>query len=442
MADNLARFGRDASPPASARAMSTTFVREEGLARLAAQATVPVRAVWRSRFRSYGLLCAAVLLFTCCLLFSFQRVKQHHAIELMITDAVPWRVSRAEFELERLRHALDAYALGLEAVDHDDLLQRYDVFMSAIPPLLYNAEIADAGERASVVNVPRLIDGLERIEPEILGLSRGDRAAHQQLSYRLGNLAPPLHHVASEIRASLRERAAGRSALRLNLYLEQTVYLFGILASGGFLISLLFREIRKIRRLLDESSAARIRVEHLAHHDPLTDVPNRWLLNDRLEQALRRAGRDGELVALLYVDLDHFKDINDTLGHIAGDQLLIALAWRLRSCLRESDTLARIGGDEFAIVQTGVMDTDGAVRLSRRLLRTIRPPVMLGARPVRISVSIGIGIYPLHGSTARELHQAADVALYRAKSAGRAAFRMYEQPGEGADRILLHAAAG
>jgi hypothetical protein len=117
--------------------MSTIFMRDEVLARLAAQATVPVRAVWRSRFRSYGLLCAAVLLFACCLLFSFQRVKQHHAIELMITEAVPWRVSRAEFELERLQRALDAYVLGLEAVDHDDLVQRYDVLLSTIPLLLH-----------------------------------------------------------------------------------------------------------------------------------------------------------------------------------------------------------------------------------------------------------------------------------------------------------------
>jgi diguanylate cyclase (GGDEF)-like protein len=421
--------------------MSTIFMRDETLARLAAQATVPVRAVWRSRFRSYGLLCAAVLLFACCLLFSFQRVKQHHAIELMITEAVPWRVSRAEFELERLQRALDAYVLGLEAVDHDDLLQRYDVFVSTIPLLLHNAEIAAAGDRVGTAEPANLMNMLEQIEPEILKLQRGDREAHQQLSYRLGNIAPPLQHLTAELRESLRELSAQRSALRLNLYVEQTVYLLGVLVSGGFLIGLLFREIRKTRRLLAESSAARVRIEHLAHHDPLTDVPNRWLFNDRLEQALRRAARAGELVALLCVDLDHFKQINDTLGHIAGDQLLIAVASRLRVCLREADTLARIGGDEFAIVQTGVADMNSAIRLSQRLLKTLRPPIMVGPRPVRISVSIGIGIYPWHGDTASELHQAADTALYRAKRAGRAAFCVYDQPTERAGPIPLHAAA-
>jgi diguanylate cyclase (GGDEF)-like protein len=422
--------------------MSTVFPRDDGLARLAVQATIPVRAVWQSRFRSYRLLCAAVLLFSCCLLFSFQRVKQSQAIELMITNALPWQVSSAEFELERLRHALDAYVLGHEAFDHADLLQRYDVLLSTIPPLLHNAETAAVGERIDGIDLSDLMGILGQIEPMILGLDREDGSAHRELSYRLADLAPPLRHLATEVRASLRERADQRSALRLNLYVEQTVYLLGMLASGGLLITLLIREIRRTRRLLAESSAARIRVEHLAHHDPLTDVPNRWLFNDRLEQALRRAGRDRELVALLYVDLDRFKAINDTFGHIAGDQLLVTLASRLRSCLREADTLARIGGDEFAIVQTGVTEPSNAVRLSHRLLRSVRPPIMLGARPVRISVSIGIGLYPLHGSTASELHQAADVALYRAKSAGRATFRIYEQPGDCAAAIVLPAAAG
>jgi diguanylate cyclase (GGDEF)-like protein len=422
--------------------MSTVFLGDDGLARLAAQATIPVRAVWQSRFRSYGLLCAAVLLFSCCLLFSFQRVKQQQAIELMITNALPWQVSSAEFELERLRHALDGYALGHESWDHADLLRRYDIFLTTIPPLLDNAETAAVSERIDGIELSDLMGVLRQIEPMILGLDRGDGSAHLQLSYRLGNLATPLQHLATEIRTSLRERSAQRSALRLSLYVEQTVYLLGMLVSGGLLITLLIREIRRTRRLLAESSAARIRVEHLAHHDPLTKVPNRWLFNDRLEQALRRAGRDRELVALLYVDLDRFKDINDTLGHIAGDQLLIAVASRLSSCLREADTLARIGGDEFAIVQTGVTETNNAVRLSQRLLRTVRPPIMLGARPVRISVSIGIGLYPRHGSTASELHQAADVALYRAKSAGRATFRMYEQPDDCAAAIVLPAVAG
>lgn len=382
---------------------------------------------WRTGFRSYGLLCVAVLIFSCCLLFTFQRMNQHHAMELLIADNALWRATRAELELERLRHAVDAYALGHRRVDHDDVMQRFDILWSTLPPLLEDARNNSDRLDTTPVDLLRLLDALERIEPELIALEIGDRQAHRRIAYQLTNLAPPLRYLVLEVRGRVAVLSAERASQRHTLYAEQSAYLLGALGSGGLLIGLLFRETRRTRSLLIEARAARARVEHLAHHDPLTHVPNRWLFNDRLTHALRRASRQGELVALHYLDLDLFKRVNDTLGHTAGDQLLIAVAERLQSCLRETDTLARIGGDEFAIVQTGVGDPTGAIRLSERLIAALRPPIELEARAIRVSVSIGVSLYPRHGRTAQELYAAADLALYRAKASGRAAFCLYER---------------
>ncbi|MBN2361464.1 MAG: GGDEF domain-containing protein, partial [Deltaproteobacteria bacterium] len=200
----------------------------------------------------------------------------------------------------------------------------------------------------------------------------------------------------------------------------------GILVSGSILIGMLMGETRHVRRLLAEATTARNRIWHLAHHDPLTDLPNRWLFNDRLDQALRRGQRQGEMVALHYFDLDDFKAVNDSFGHVTGDRLLIAVAQRLSGCVRESDTLARIGGDEFAVVQSDPAGRAGAVMLAERMLAALDAPIAIDGQALRISASIGIGLFPDHGTSPEQLHQIADQALYRAKAAGPAHFQVWE----------------
>jgi diguanylate cyclase (GGDEF)-like protein/PAS domain S-box-containing protein len=168
------------------------------------------------------------------------------------------------------------------------------------------------------------------------------------------------------------------------------------------------------------------RAQYLALHDPLTDLPNRELLNERLEQAIAGAGRRGDMAALLLLDLDRFKDINDTLGHPAGDLLLKQVAARLSACVREVDTVARIGGDEFAIVQVGIKDATEAELLSRRLLELFQSPLELDGHDCLVTVSIGIALIPTDASIAAKLLQHADIALYRAKEEGRNASRFFE----------------
>jgi diguanylate cyclase (GGDEF)-like protein/PAS domain S-box-containing protein len=168
------------------------------------------------------------------------------------------------------------------------------------------------------------------------------------------------------------------------------------------------------------------RAEYLAMHDALTGLPNRVLLLERLEQAIASVSRRRDMAALLLLDLDRFKDINDTLGHPAGDLLLQEVGVRLSACVREIDTVARIGGDEFSIVLAGIKDATDAQLLSQRLLEIFRNPFDLAGHEVLVTISIGIALIPTDGSIPDKLLQHADIALYRAKEEGRNASRFFE----------------
>jgi diguanylate cyclase (GGDEF)-like protein len=163
----------------------------------------------------------------------------------------------------------------------------------------------------------------------------------------------------------------------------------------------------------------------MAMHDALTDLPNRVMLRERLEGALARVNR-GERVALFYIDLDHFKGVNDTLGHLVGDELLKAVADRLRGCVRDVDTIARLGGDEFAIIQTVLAQPSDAALLARRVQDALKAPYVVDSNQVVIDSSIGIALAPDHGCSVEELLKSADLAAYAAKADGRGTFRFFE----------------
>jgi diguanylate cyclase (GGDEF)-like protein len=380
----------------------------------------------RARPGRYGLLALAVVVFTGCLLFSFHRIKQQHEIELRDVDTSMWLVSRAEYQLQRLISTLDRYALARPEVDHGELIARFEIFWSRLPLLIEGVDSASIQAVPSAASVPQLIAKLERLEPQIGALQPGDRAPYLQIAQTLDELTRPLSELSRDVKAAVGLNSDVQRLRERALYLEQLAYLLGILASGSVLIGFLLRETRRVRRLLDDATTARNRIWHLAHHDPLTDLPNRWLFNDRLDQALRRGQRESEMVALHYFDLDDFKAINDGFGHLTGDRVLAAVAQRLRACVRHSDTLARIGGDEFAVVQSGVSGRMGATLLAERMLAALDTPLVIDGQRLRIRASIGIGLYPEHGSSPEQLHQAADQALYRVKAAGAGAVRVWE----------------
>jgi len=177
---------------------------------------------------------------------------------------------------------------------------------------------------------------------------------------------------------------------------------------------------------ITERRRAESQIAHMAMHDALTDLPNRLMLRGSLENALARAKR-GELVALFYVDLDHFKAVNDSLGHLVGDELLKEVADRLRGCVRETDTIARLGGDEFAIIQTVLQRPNDAALLAQRVQEAIKAPFSIEGNRVVIDTSIGIALAPEDGNSVEELLKNADLAAYAAKADGRGAFRFFER---------------
>jgi diguanylate cyclase (GGDEF)-like protein/PAS domain S-box-containing protein len=176
---------------------------------------------------------------------------------------------------------------------------------------------------------------------------------------------------------------------------------------------------------MTERVLAEEHVYRLAHHDPLTELPNRLLFKDRLERAIAHAKRAGQKLALMLLDLDHFKEVNDSLGHPAGDQLLREVALRLRQLARETDTWARLGGDEFALVQTGLNDPQGAHLVAERVVEALSEPFSIDGQLVDGSGSLGVTIFPDDGTTPERLMRNADMALYRAKGAGRRCFDFY-----------------
>ena len=178
---------------------------------------------------------------------------------------------------------------------------------------------------------------------------------------------------------------------------------------------------------ITEQRGAEQRMQHMAHHDSLTGLPNRLLFNDRMAQAIVQANRESSQFALLYLDLDKFKPVNDTFGHDAGDQLLTKVADRIRELVRESDTVARLGGDEFAVILRDISSRDDVAAVSRKIIAAISLPFYLGtvSQTVEIGTSIGIAVYPGDAQDHDTLIKLADAAMYRAKSQSNC-FRFFE----------------
>ncbi len=169
------------------------------------------------------------------------------------------------------------------------------------------------------------------------------------------------------------------------------------------------------------------RLERLAHYDSLTGLPNRSLLIDRLEQSMERALRQKNKAALLFLDLDGFKAINDQHGHLTGDQILKAAAERMKSCVRSVDTVSRLGGDEFVILIPDVNEPDTIATVAKKILSALAPPHTFSSYSVNCSASIGVSLFPEDGQTVNELLERADLAMYRAKRNGRGNYEFYHQ---------------
>jgi len=180
-------------------------------------------------------------------------------------------------------------------------------------------------------------------------------------------------------------------------------------------------EVRLLYKQLEEYSRA---LESLAMHDALTGLPNRRLLMDRLSLAIAHARRNKSTMAVMYLDLDGFKQINDSLGHDAGDMLLKMVADRLAAAVRQEDTVARMGGDEFVIGLWELNHAEGVDKLVTKVIQAMSQPYRIQDREVRVTASVGVGIYPLHGDAVETLMKSADLALFEAKRTGKNIYRI------------------
>jgi diguanylate cyclase (GGDEF)-like protein len=192
-------------------------------------------------------------------------------------------------------------------------------------------------------------------------------------------------------------------------------------------------------------SRSRAMVQHLSHlaqHDFLTDLPNRVLLQDRLRHGIESVLRHGKMLAVLFLDLDRFKQVNDSLGHAAGDALLQSVSRQLLTCVRSSDTVSRHGGDEFVIVLSEITRPRDVIAVAEKLLRTIAAPRQIADRPLSITASVGIAVYPHDGVNCETLLQNADTALLAAKARGRGKYSFHAPRLELRPLRRIHAAAG
>ncbi len=205
--------------------------------------------------------------------------------------------------------------------------------------------------------------------------------------------------------------------------------------SGGPVLEGSLIDITDRKRAEEES-------HHHAYHDALTDLPNRILFHDRLSLAILHAHRRKLNLAVMFIDLDHFKNVNDTLGHSAGDEVLVAVADRLRACLREEDTVARVGGDEFLLLLTGISRESDVAGMARKILKLLADPFALKKRELFLSASIGVGLYPNDGTDAETLVANVDTAMYRAKEAGRNNFQFFTPHMQEASQERAHLESG
>ena len=181
------------------------------------------------------------------------------------------------------------------------------------------------------------------------------------------------------------------------------------------------------QKLAEQIESAKVQLNHLAHHDVLTNLPNRMLLHDRLNQAIEVARRQNRQLAVMFLDLDGFKHINDSLGHAVGDELLRSVAQRLVACVRQSDTVSRQGGDEFVLLLPLIEHAEDAARSGQKILEALALPHPVDGQDLHISVSIGISIYPTDGQDAETLLKSADTAMYHAKENGRNNYKFFKQ---------------
>jgi diguanylate cyclase (GGDEF)-like protein len=282
----------------------------------------------------------------------------------------------------------------------------------------------------AVVRARDLLPPSRELDPNVL------HTASMQVGQGSGDLftiqAAQRHLVGSGLFSPLRiDRNIEGVSQPIRLMLERRLSLADISASGLATVSLasilslalLLAYAGTSQRRENSQAAGLLAMEHMALHDSLTGLPNRFMMLGRLEQVLTTAQRHGSRLAVLFLDLDGFKPVNDVYGHHIGDQLLKEIGARLRNCIRDNDTVARLGGDEFVVTLSDIRESDDVAAVAEKILQAIAAPAVIDGQEVQVTASIGIAVYPDSGIDSESLLRAADAAMYEAKAEGRRIYR-------------------
>ena len=321
-------------------------------------------------------------------------------------------ISQLHLELERTGHRLAQTAKALRKSERR-AKENADTLQTVLENIDQGLIVVDADHRVAVYN-RRVVEMLELSDELLAQRPRfDDMPAHQWRKDESAALDPQFASFVRNGGPTDQPHVDERKRLNGRMIEVRSVPLQG----GGHVNT--YSDVSE-RRVADA------RMRFLAHHDGLTLLANRGVLRDHLDRAVAACAAASDGLALLYVDLDRFKPINDVYGHAVGDQLLIEVAQRMRGMVREEDLVARMGGDEFAIVQTAVGQPAAAATLARRLIERMSDPFLFDGMRLTLGISIGIGVYPTSGANAADLRRNADIALHRAKESGRNTYRFFD----------------
>jgi len=357
--------------------------------------------------------------------FTVVIAERQNAIRRITRYNPTWQANQVLNEFMTLDQSLRMFRDGESHVDKEEVQLRYDIFAGTINSL------AEGGFREVLEQEPSFESTIHDLEgptndvaPLIKDLnSPEDALAALQILSSLQSSLKQLPSVTFNYGATLATRDH-KELTRLHWVFSSIVgclILFGIA-----LIGLLARHNSLLERTYRKMGILTADLTHLAHHDPLTGLANRALFQKRLEQLLAKAHDDGSTVAVLYLDLDLFKNVNDTLGHETGDQLLKTVATRIRGCVQNNSVIARLGGDEFAILMEPTNVARECSMLASRIVKEIGTAYDIDGHEIVIGTSIGIASTELGASSPEQLLKQADTALYRAKADGRGTFRFFE----------------
>lgn len=356
------------------------------------------------------MLLSVVLVFAASTFVSYRHYVQTSRLASMAQKAGGWAASELEFELIKLVDIVEL--VGAKKSSVEALQLHFDLLWSRIDVLLVGSETREVRELPGALPLLHsLKSSLKQIEPIVTTMQLGDEG---QVKKVLSVLKPYEHQVREfNIDSFTGPEAQARiqKAFQVNWLILASM--IGLVLSGTLLILMLIRE------------SSRNRVQSL--HDELTGLPNRKYVNQKLPTAAERASKAATGLGIHIIDLNNFKEINDTLGHDCGDQLLEVIARRLRACVHRKDTVARLGGDEFLIIQEHVEEIEECTRLSRRLCEQIAEEVMINGHPIFPSASLGVSLYPHDAPSIEQVMINADLAMYRAKRDSGVSYRRFER---------------